>query len=196
MKALWTDPAFRERMIAARKTSWEDPDRRARASRATSGKKNGFYGKTHSDATKEKIREAAKNRPPETLAKMSAAHKGQSVPAERRARISATLKGRVKPPEERANISAGLRGRKLSPESREKIAASLRGRRLPHEVKEKIGAASRGSKNPSAKLSEDDVREIRQLLGTQKLTSIARQFGVSIHAIRRIRDGETWTHVS
>lgn len=53
-----------------------------------------------------------------------------------------------------------------------------------------------GENNPSAKLSEDDVREIRRFLKEGfSLTVLASRYGVSRRTIARIRDGEAWTHV-
>lgn len=56
---------------------------------------------------------------------------------------------------------------------------------------------SRGTKHPNAKLTEDDVREIRRLsangLSQRKL---AAQFGVSRGTIEPILKGETWKHVT
>ncbi len=54
----------------------------------------------------------------------------------------------------------------------------------------------RGIKNPRAKLSEDNVREIRALLAdgvTQD--DLAAQFGVAQVQIWRIKEGITWKHV-
>lgn len=56
--------------------------------------------------------------------------------------------------------------------------------------------AAVGTANVSAKLTEVDVRQIRNLLKQgHPLSSIAAQFNVSPRSIGRIRDGEAWTHV-
>jgi hypothetical protein len=50
--------------------------------------------------------------------------------------------------------------------------------------------------NPSAKLDETKVRDIRkQLKAGWKPSVIAKHFGVHRRSIERIRDGEAWTHV-
>ena len=49
-----------------------------------------------------------------------------------------------------------------------------------------------GSKNPSAKLTEDDVRNIRALIGTEYQRDIARQFGVSRELISSIARKKAW----
>src|SRR5271157_6252332 len=52
----------------------------------------------------------------------------------------------------------------------------------------------RGEKNNAAKLEERDVRAIRHsgLMSTPQLAYI---FGVSLNTIRRVRRGQTWSHV-
>ena len=50
-----------------------------------------------------------------------------------------------------------------------------------------------GSKNPSSKLTEQQVLEIRALPGPHR--KIAEQFGVSKCCIDEIRSRTTWTHI-
>ena len=56
---------------------------------------------------------------------------------------------------------------------------------------------ARGERNPTAKLTEDAAREIRELLrsGEMSLLAIGKLYGVSRHAVRHIRTGKTWGHV-
>jgi predicted DNA binding protein len=52
--------------------------------------------------------------------------------------------------------------------------------------------------NPGAKLTEDEVRDIKVALQDgwfETITEIANHYGVSRSTIRRIRDGESWSHV-
>ena len=53
----------------------------------------------------------------------------------------------------------------------------------------------RGEGSPSAKLNEEQVREIKGLLNTHNNCELGRRFGVSDVAIRKIRLGKTWRHV-
>ena len=54
----------------------------------------------------------------------------------------------------------------------------------------------RGSRNPAAKLTEDDVREILELLDAgERQHDIAAQFGVSQCIVSKINTGEMWRHV-
>jgi hypothetical protein len=64
--------------------------------------------------------------------------------------------------------------------------------------KKRDGTAPTGSRNPFAKLTEDDVRELRRdwpegVWRTYKEAAV--YFGVSENTIGPIVRGETWTHV-
>ena len=59
------------------------------------------------------------------------------------------------------------------------------------------GTRNRGERAGCAKLTEDDVREIRELLALRvPQTSIAARFGVRQMAISDINCRKTWTHVT
>lgn len=55
--------------------------------------------------------------------------------------------------------------------------------------------ASKGEDNPKAKLTEDDVHEIRRLRPTMSLTKLAAKFKVHVATIKRIMNGKRWGHV-
>lgn len=60
------------------------------------------------------------------------------------------------------------------------------------------GAGSPGEKNPSAKLTESEVREIIHRIGTEKgvnAVKLSREYGVSNVAILNIDAGRSWSHV-
>jgi hypothetical protein len=55
---------------------------------------------------------------------------------------------------------------------------------------------NRGSNHPKAKLDEAQVSCIKALLRKgKKLREVAALYGVSIHAIAHIKNGESWNHV-
>lgn len=54
------------------------------------------------------------------------------------------------------------------------------------------GRSAVGTKNGRAKLSEDDVLTIRELVKSEDIATIARNFQVDRALIRRIRDGKIW----
>lgn len=51
---------------------------------------------------------------------------------------------------------------------------------------------TRGERHGAAKLTTDDVREIRSLLGSMPQTAIAKQFGVTRGAVKGIARGHNW----
>lgn len=59
----------------------------------------------------------------------------------------------------------------------------------------KHGTMLTGAKNPQAKLTDEDVRGIRSLLGSLSQRKIAEKFGVSQMIVSRISRGQLWGHV-
>lgn len=57
-------------------------------------------------------------------------------------------------------------------------------------------ATRRGVKHPRAKLTEDDVRLIRQLHPDLSYRVLARKFDVSKRAIESVVTRKTWIHVA
>jgi len=59
------------------------------------------------------------------------------------------------------------------------------------------GTDNRGVKHPLARLTEDDVREIRRLIaeGRMKQVRIAERFGVRPVTITNIKQRKTWRHL-
>ena len=56
------------------------------------------------------------------------------------------------------------------------------------------GASLKGEANPRAKLTEDDVREIRQ--SKSRHADIAAQYGISKGAVSMIKNRKIWAHVA
>ena len=57
------------------------------------------------------------------------------------------------------------------------------------------GTDQRGEKNHQAKLTSENVREIRALLTTLTCSAIARKYNVSRMLISQIKRGVAWTHI-
>jgi len=57
------------------------------------------------------------------------------------------------------------------------------------------GRTDRGERSPTHKLTEADVREIRQLVNKESLRSLAKRFGVSHTCIRRAATGIKWSYL-
>jgi len=54
------------------------------------------------------------------------------------------------------------------------------------------GRHNRGSRHGMSKLTEDDVKAIKQMLGTAPQTKIARTFSISQPAVSAIASGKRW----
>ena len=55
--------------------------------------------------------------------------------------------------------------------------------------------ASKGEDNPKAKLTDEDVKEIRRLRPVMSLTQLANRFNVHVCTIKRIMNGRRWRHI-
>lgn len=101
-----------------------------------------------------------------------------------------------------ANISAALTGRTLSESHKAAIAVAGRGRTHSAETRAKLSKlflgreGFKGEENPSAKLTVESVRRIRELkVAGTKRRDLAVQFGVSLATIKAILSGRLWSHV-
>ena len=54
---------------------------------------------------------------------------------------------------------------------------------------------TRGERNPMAKLTEDQVREIMAMRETRSAAAIARQYNVTGSTVENIHSGRTWDHL-
>lgn len=60
-------------------------------------------------------------------------------------------------------------------------------------------AALKGQTNPKAKLTDDEVREIKRLIALRKTLCnkiLARKYGVSHKTMKGISAGESWKHIT
>lgn len=200
------------------------PETRAKVSAANRGRKDSaearakksasHVGTKHSDETRAKmsISLSAANARPEVKAKISAALRGIKRSDETRAKVAAATKEAMARPEVRRKVVGANLGRKRSdedkakmaaaqrevmarPGARERLAALTREALSRPEVKARLSAA-RAGRRPYAKLTERDVRRIRQLLedGVTQ-AEIAGMFNVSCHCIYSIKIGRTWSSV-
>jgi group I intron endonuclease len=113
-----------------------------------------------------------------------------------RERQSAISRDALSRQEVREKLSMARRGRKLSGETRANMSVAQRKVWASSELREKQAAAQLGENNSYAKLTADDVREIRKLLAAGVLQKeIAKRFGVSKGAITDINRGKNWSHV-
>lgn len=100
---------------------------RIKISKSTSGSKNGFYGKTHSDEAKQKMSQKA-------LGRISP-NKGKHLSDETKQKISQKALGRTSP----------MKGKHLSVEAKQKISNANKGRKISKEHRQKIDFALKNS---------------------------------------------------
>jgi len=157
----------------------------------TLGGGGGSAGRIISSETREKMRSAqlGKTYGEETRAKVSMAGKGRKCSEETRAKMR-------KPKAEGfgAKISAVHLGRKRSAETCERIGNAKRGTILSDDHKAKLSEALRGDKTPCAKLTWEQVREIRSryIPGIITLKQLAAEYGIAFSNIHRIIKNQIW----
>ncbi len=98
-------------------------------------------------------------------------------------------------PEYNSSPSAGgfLLGHVVTEETRRRQSARKIGRPLPREIYDRLSIRFSGSGNPSAKLTEQDVIEIRKRLNKKEnQRSIAKDFNVTQALISKINRNELW----
>lgn len=167
------EPSYNIRRIAAGTNlgvKWSE-ETLEKMSEAKIGKKNSFYGKTHS---------------PEVKAKFSKQRRGRKLTEEWKRRIGDGVRGEKN----------GMYGRTRSPEVCETIRQKLIGFKHSEETKEKM-RRRKGSKQSSAKLNEAKAKVIKLVLSETNIPQyvLAKWYGVTGGAISVINRGIAWTHV-
>jgi group I intron endonuclease len=131
--------------------------------------------------------------------------KGRKHSKETKEKIAKTSAGRKHTEETKAKIRAGNKGKHVSEETRRRLSESKKGIILPHmfnspsqETRKKLSEYAKtrtGAKNPNARLTEEQVKEIRELFANgTKLTNpqVAEMYGVSLSTIKRVKYGVSW----
>jgi len=164
----------------------------------------GVPGYRHTEATKAILSEKSRayNSLPEVRQKHSLLHKGKVMSTESRERMSKSQTGRKHSPQTRLKMR-----KPKAPESMAVTNAALararstgtggvakgdrNGLRLHPE------SVLRGSENPIAKLTENDVRNIRKAVanGEKSMLAISKDYSVSFTAIWKIVHRRAWKHV-
>lgn len=107
------------------------PEHREAIGRGVTGPRNGFYGRTHTEATKQVLRE-----------KCGVAHVGVPLAAEHRAKISAALTGKSKSDAQVQRMRDNMLGKKLTPEQADRLHAAcsvaLKGRPKSEAHRQKL----------------------------------------------------------
>src|SRR5699024_8873412 len=91
---------------------------------------------------------------------------------------------------------ASNKGRKLTKEHRLKISKSGKGVKKKNTKKMKL--AQQGIKNPSCKLTEQEVKEIKILLTLKKYKNkeIASAYGITDTNVSAIKHGRSWKNLT
>ena len=120
---------------------------------AVAGERNGFYGKHHTDETKERIRQAnlGNQITEEQRNKIRISKLGKKRTAEQKEAISKGRKGKT------VGENNGMHGRKHSEETRAKIGAVANGRKLDPAV-----IAARSEKIKGQKRSPETLAKMRE----------------------------------
>ena len=115
---------------------------RQKLSEAQKGENNGFFGKKHSEETRQKYRDRTYSE--ETRHKMSEAKKGKTWSEETTQKITETKKGRPLSEEARRKMSEATKGKPLSEEHKRKIGERHKGKIVSEETGRKISEANTG----------------------------------------------------
>lgn len=107
----------------------------------------GALGYIHLPETLVRMAAAAKNKSPETRAKISAGNRGKVRSAEMRAHASAVKSGKKRSLEHVGKSAAGHRGIKATAEHRAKISAGNLGKTMSVESRAKMSVAKLGKKH-------------------------------------------------
>ena len=87
-------------------------------------------------------------------------------------------------------------GRRHSDESKQKMRASHLGKKLTQSTKNKMSQSRRGELHPNAKLTTEQVVEIKKKIADGiPNRSIALQYGIHERNISKIKTGRNWSHV-
>lgn len=94
-----------------------------------------------------------------------------------------------------APVAGSTLGKACAENTKAKISLALTGRPLTTAHRAKLQGLAKGHKNANAKLSEQQVVEIRQLLAEGAQTrELAARYGVTQSAICNIKSGHSWVH--
>ena len=134
------------------------------------GDLNPFYGKEHSEETKEKIRKRKLNQKvsEETKLKLSQAHTGKKFSEERKMAISKGLKGKKRTKEHGKHISESKMGSTLSEEHKASISKTIR---------EKIDKGEIDYSDRYRKVNQIDKKTNEVLNTFESISEVAKYLG-------------------
>lgn len=111
-------------------------------------------------------------------------------------KISKANSGKIRPQSHCDNISKAKKGKPQSIETRLAKSLATKGRKLTPEQNKRKTLAQTGEKNHQAKLSNEDVKNIKiRIQNGETNTEIAKDYPVSHKMISVIRMGRCWRHI-
>lgn len=102
----------------------------------------------------------------------------------------------IRPESVRKKIGDKHRGKIVSQATRAKMSLAKAGKTLPQSQRDRMSLSQRGVGNAAAKISEQDVLDIRKAnLDGESQYRIAERYGMSQSAVSAIVTRRTWGHV-
>ena len=103
--------------------------------------------------------------------------------------------GKKRSKKTRSKMSLSQMGKKHSEKTKLKMRDLKLGVKRKKEVLEIMSKASRGTNNAMAKLTEDDIRQIRYYHHKLSITQIATMFSISLSHTKSIIYRRSWKHI-
>lgn len=130
----------------------------------------------------------------ETKAKISKLHKGKKLSEEHKAILLKSITSRECSKDTRSKIGAAHKGKTISPEQKLKVSKAQKGRKKSAAELETLRTRMTGEANPTSKLKQHKVDEIRQLYasGNYKKAELGRIFNTSRVNIGDIISNKNW----
>jgi hypothetical protein len=192
-----TDPDYKEKCGRATRGKKLPPEWRAKIGAAQVGKKIAPEAIAKAKQTKGQKAYPKRAMPAEHKEKLRRILTGRVVSAETRAKLSAARKGRSAGPwtaERKAKASTKLKGRVFSEEARAKMSAAKQGWTPSPELVAVVKQAVKGEGNGRAKLTVEQVAEIKRRREEEGLTlvQLGEIYGVCFSQISRILKDQAW----
>lgn len=121
--------------------------------------------------------------------------KGHNHSEESKIKMSLATSGKPKSEAHKKALSIAHTGNPLSDAHKKALGDAGRGRKHTEEAKQRCADSKLGDLNPQSKLTEVQVREIKNLFETMKPSEIAKLYGVAPRTIRDIKNHITWKHI-
>lgn len=155
-------------------------------------------GRTLSDEHKKRLREfhLGRRQTDEAKAKISKANLGRKHTADSLKKMSEARKGVPKTAEHRKKISEGNKGKVFSKETRNKMSIAKAGWKPSKELTEIQRKKCSGEGNGRARLTEKQVKEIRNRYANgEGLSVLGRAFNILPSHVQRIVRREIWRNI-